>query len=52
MQEHAFLHTWDVCNEVADYHVVLLDALLIRDDFYIDDCAAEILRIENEYSIS
>ena len=50
-QELAFLQTWGVCNEVAHYHVVLFDALLISDGFYIADCAAETLMIEIEYVV-
>ena len=45
-QEHVFLQTRGVCNEVAYYHVVLFEALLISDDFYITDCAAETLMRE------
>ena len=32
---------WDVCSEVAHYHVVLFDVHLVMDDFYITDCTAE-----------
>ena len=41
-----FKPAWSVCNEVTHYHVVLFDALLISNDFYIADCTAETLMIE------
>ena len=41
-----FLHTGDVSDEVTHYHVVLFDALVVRDDFYIANWAAETLAIE------
>ena len=34
---------WDVCSEVTDYHVVLFDALLRRDDFYEYDDDDDVL---------
>ena len=44
--ELAFLHTWFVNGEDAHNHVVLFDALFVRDDFHVADCSAETLAIE------
>ena len=35
----------DVGGEVAHYHLVLFDALLVRDDFHFADWTAETLEI-------
>ena len=43
--ELAFLHTGDVRGEVTHYHIVLFDALLVRD-FHFADCTTETLTIE------
>ena len=43
--ELAFLYTWFVSGEVAHTHVVLFDALFVRDDFHVADCSAENLAI-------
>ena len=41
-----FLHMWDECSEVTHYHWVFCDALFIKNNFYIADCAAETLTLE------
>ena len=43
----AFPRVGDVSCEIAHYQVMLLDALLVRDDFHIADCVAETLAIKH-----
>ena len=42
----AFLYTGDVSGEVTHNHMVLFDALLIKDDSHVGDCIAKTLAIE------